>query len=211
MSENMGPSTLAGRSRIRQRILDLLSGEPGQRRHLREIARLARTSAGTASRELNRLLAAGVIERSVEGRQVYFQAKPAPSLVRTAEAPARYGAIDLTSGIRSGSPRPDSLGLAIARVLAHRLTEAYGDRLRGVYLYGSRARGDHDRDSDVDILIVLDTIEGYGRDLRLSSTAVADLSLASGLSISRVLASESSWRRRDRPFLRAVAADAVAV
>lgn len=106
---------------------------------------------------------------------------------------------------------PDPLGLATARILAHRLAGVYGDRLRGVYLYGSRARGDHDEDSDVDVLIVLDRVEAYGHDLRLSGEAVSELSLASGVSVSRVLASESSWRTRDRPFLRAVAADAVAV
>ncbi len=169
-------------------------------------------SAAEASRELSRLLAADLVERSVEGRQVYFQAKPVPEPGPVAEAPALYGAPDHPSGAaRSGSPRPDPLGLAIVRVLAHRLAEAYGERLRGVYLYGSRARGDHDRGSDVDVLIVLDKIEAYGRDLRLSSDAVSDLSLASGLSISRVLTSESSWRTRDRPFLRAVTADAVPV
>jgi predicted nucleotidyltransferase len=101
--------------------------------------------------------------------------------------------------------------VAIVRILDLRLRQAYGERLRGVYLFGSRARGDHEPDSDVDVLVVLDRIDGYGRDLRRSSDAVSDLSLASGLSISRVLASESSWRERDRPFLRSIAPDAVAV
>lgn len=58
---------------------------------------------------------------------------------------------------------------------------------------------------------MLDRVEAYGHDLLLSSEAVSEPSLASGVSVSRVLASESSWRTRDRPFLRAVAADAVAV
>lgn len=185
----------------------MIVAEPNSRRHLREIARLVGTSAGTASRELQKLVAAGIVERSVEGRQVYFQAKAAQDRQRmVAESPGAYGNTAVL-----GSRQPDLIGLAIVRILALRLRQAYGERLRDVYLFGSRARGDHDPDSDVDVLIVLDRIDGYGRDLRRSSDAVSDLSLASGLSISRVLASESSWRERDRPFLRSIASDAVAV
>jgi predicted nucleotidyltransferase len=32
----------------------------------------------------------------------------------------------------------------------------YGDRLYGVYLFGSRARGDHRADSDADVAVVLE-------------------------------------------------------
>jgi antitoxin ChpS len=31
----------------------------------------------------------------------------------------------------------------------------YGDRLKGLYLFGSRARGDHAADSDADVAVVL--------------------------------------------------------
>src|SRR3989304_409697 len=88
-----------------------------------------------------------------------------------------------------GSRQPDPIGVAIVRILGLRLRQAYGQRLRGVYLFGSRARGDHEPDSDVDVLIVLDRIEGYGRDLRLSGDAGSNLSLANGLPISRGLPS----------------------
>lgn len=37
--------------------------------------------------------------------------------------------------------------------LKRELIELYGERLRGVYLFGSYARGDFDSDSDVDILM----------------------------------------------------------
>jgi len=39
------------------------------------------------------------------------------------------------------------------------LTQLYASRLRGLYLVGSRARGDHRSDSDWDILIILDTCD----------------------------------------------------
>ena len=40
--------------------------------------------------------------------------------------------------------------------LKDELVKLYGPRLKQVLLYGSRARGDHQRDSDYDILVVLE-------------------------------------------------------
>jgi predicted transcriptional regulator with HTH domain len=77
--ENGAVVTLAlGRSKIRRRILDLLTSEPDVRLHLREIQRRARTSPGTASRELGRLVSAGLVEREAEGSQVYFRLASSP-------------------------------------------------------------------------------------------------------------------------------------
>ena len=79
MFENSPAIDLAvGRSSVRQCILALLMDEPGCRLHLREIQRRAGTSPGTASRELAKLVAAGVIDREAEGNQVYFRASTSP-------------------------------------------------------------------------------------------------------------------------------------
>lgn len=43
--------------------------------------------------------------------------------------------------------------------LVNRLGEHYGDRLRGVSLYGSVARGTHNAQSDIDVLVLLDRID----------------------------------------------------
>ncbi len=40
------------------------------------------------------------------------------------------------------------------------LRAALGDRLRAVVLFGSRARGDYDRDSDWDLLVIADCLPG---------------------------------------------------
>ena len=44
---------------------------------------------------------------------------------------------------------------ALLEQVKSRLGEAFGDRLEGVVLYGSEARGDAGRDSDVDVLVLL--------------------------------------------------------
>jgi antitoxin ChpS len=40
--------------------------------------------------------------------------------------------------------------------LKRRLERRFGDRFIALYLFGSRARGDHNPDSDVDVAVILD-------------------------------------------------------
>jgi predicted nucleotidyltransferase len=125
-------SLILGRSAIRRRILELFVADPDTRHHLREIARLAQTSAGTASRELGRLVVAELIERSVEGRQVYFRAVPSP-LFRSVGAVVRQ-----SSG---------------ARAVLRRALENVPAVDRAV-IFGSYAAGVTRPSSDIDLLVV---------------------------------------------------------
>jgi predicted nucleotidyltransferase/DNA-binding HxlR family transcriptional regulator len=205
MSEYTIP--LPGRSGIRRRILVLLLDTPGERLHLREIARRVGTSAGTAARELRRLQEAGLVHRRTEGRQAYFAAATGRAAPPSVDAAAATGIREAAAPYRAAAPDP--VGLAVARRLRRELQEAFGRRLVDVYLFGSRARGDNRGDSDVDILVVLDEIGSYADDLRRTGGATAALSLESGVSISRLLATAASWESRDRPILRTIAVEGV--
>jgi predicted nucleotidyltransferase len=66
--------------------------------------------------------------------------------------------------MNSGEEPVDRLSL-LRRVKAL-LENAFGDRLRGVVLYGSEARGEATPDSDIDILVLLIGPVALGRDLR---------------------------------------------
>jgi predicted nucleotidyltransferase len=67
-----------------------------------------------------------------------------------------------------------------------RLLALYGERLRGVYLFGSHARDEANEESDADILIVLDRVENYSREIDTTSELTSELSLEHGISLSRV-------------------------
>ncbi len=58
--------------------------------------------------------------------------------------------------------------------LKRELAALYGPRLKQVLLYGSRARGDFQEDSDYDVLVVLEGPLDYWKELR----RLADLSSA---------------------------------
>jgi predicted nucleotidyltransferase/DNA-binding transcriptional ArsR family regulator len=288
--ENSAAADLAvGKSAVRRRILALLMAEPDRRLHLREIQRQALTSPGTASRELGRLVAAGLVAREAEGNQVYFRSTSSPfaTMLRTmlvlppaaqmelplepetatsalapipdrvspaapaADKPAR-GRLEPTSlpvsvtlspapkprllrsvtatpkptGLPRSGPaessgasepagdaaaRPDPIGMETAGRMAELLGPIYERRLKGVYLYGSRARGQARPDSDVDVLIVLDRIDRYGDELELTSPTCASLSLELGLIVSRVLISENTWSSATSGQLATVRAEAVPV
>jgi uncharacterized protein len=89
------------------------------------------------------------------------------------------------------------------------LSHIYGDRLKGVYIYGSYARGQERSDSDIDIMIVLDDYQSYGKEIDRTGELVSKLSLEYGISISRVLMKEIQWMESDTPLLRNIRMDGI--
>lgn len=90
------------------------------------------------------------------------------------------------------------------------LAELYDRRLRGVYLYGSYARGDYDAESDFDVLVVLEGFACYGAEVDRTADLAARLSLQYGVSISLVFVRQGDWLAADTPFLRHVRDEAIA-
>ena len=58
-----------------------------------------------------------------------------------------------------------------------RLDVAYGNRLRGIVLYGSEAREDAQSDSDVDVLVLLEGPVDYRKDLKTNLDVLYPLAL----------------------------------
>ena len=87
------------------------------------------------------------------------------------------------------------------------LIRIYGDRLKGVYLYGSYARGDYRPGSDVDVMILLSDYKNYWKELRRSSQLASDVSLEYEVTVSRLLIKETQWQESAMPVVRNIHKD----
>lgn len=94
--------------------------------------------------------------------------------------------------------------------LKDRLADLYGERLKGVYLFGSYARDEADEESDMDVLIVLDQADNYSGEVNRTGEVTSNLSLKYGITISRVFASEKRWREDQTMFFLNLRDEAIA-
>lgn len=118
----------------RQRVLSLLLLNPDTDYHVRELARLTETNAGTLHKELARLAAAGLLLRKAQGNQVRYQAnRDSPVFPELAELFRK------TTGLVS--------------VIADALQPL---KPRLALIFGSIARGEETAASDIDLLLIGD-------------------------------------------------------
>jgi predicted nucleotidyltransferase len=122
--------------RGKRAILAQLFAHPDKRFYVREIARAAGAAPSLVQRDLATLTAAGILERTEEGRQVYYRANPGCPIFEELK-----GIATKTFGI----------GDALREML-----EPFRDRIRVAFVYGSVASGTHAARSDVDVMIVGD-------------------------------------------------------
>ena len=130
-SDNLS-ETLFGKTR--RAVLSLLYSHIGDAFYLRQIVRTAGVGLGAVQRELKQLSDAGIIQRTVRGRQVYYQAN--------SECPvfAELKALVMKT-------------VGIAGIIQAALVPL-ADRIRIAAIYGSVARSEEQRGSDVDLLVV---------------------------------------------------------
>jgi len=122
-----------GKSKIRKKIILSFVYNQGREFYLSEIARHAKTSAGTAQRELNKLLAQDFITFRKRGNLNIYRLNESYALLHEIESIVRK-----TFGIEA------ELGNELRK-------------MRGVlfaFLYGSYARGGFKSDSDIDLFII---------------------------------------------------------
>jgi type I restriction enzyme S subunit len=99
----------------------------------------------------------------------------------------------------------------ILRELKARLQELYGERLKGLYLFGSYARGDAREDSDIDVLMVLDDYEYTSDPISETSRIGSELSLKYDCLLSMIPMREADWQEREDSFLTNVRGEGVLV
>lgn len=80
-------------------------------------------------------------------------------------------------------------------------SEHYGEDLESLILYGSQARGDASKYSDIDILVILKRAFNYRQELENTSEFIGDISLEYDTVISRTFISQESFLDNNNPFL----------
>lgn len=120
--------------KTRQAVLALLYGHDKESFYLRQIVRAVSLGQGAAQRELAHLTAAGLLVRTRQGSQVYYQAN------RNAPVFAELKSLLVkTAGVA------DVLRSALA---------VHSDRIQAAFLYGSMATGRDTAASDIDLLVI---------------------------------------------------------
>ena len=96
-------------------------------------------------------------------------------------------------------------------MIRDRLSDVYGDRLKGVVQYGSEARGDAGPDSDIDVLILLQGPIDYGQELKTCVHATYSLVLEWERPISPEPVDAEEYEAGEWPLYRNVRREGVRV
>jgi uncharacterized protein len=99
---------------------------------------------------------------------------------------------------------------AILSDLRSELNGLYGDRLVKLILFGSRARGDAEPDSDIDVLVVLKGNVKPSVEIRRVGPITAALSLENDVVISCVFISEERYLSEQSPLMINIRREGVA-
>ena len=163
----------------RRRVLGLLLLHPDEQLHGREIARRTGLPAGTITRELGKLVLAGLLQREKRGNQQLYRADQSCPVFT-----------ELASILRKTSGVADVLAAAL---------EPVAEKIDLAFIYGSLARGQETAGSDIDLMLVGSL--GFDETVRLLWPLQAEL----GREINpQLLGRQEFAARAQEPFMRDV-------
>lgn len=136
----MSLSHLLFPNQYRRKVLALLLMKPQSWVHLRELARLTGASPGTLKKEMDALIAAGLLKSQKVGNQTQFSANTEHPVY-----PELSGLIRKTTGLHD--------------VLASAL-QPLAELVEVVFVFGSMARATEGSHSDVDVMVIGDASFG---------------------------------------------------
>lgn len=125
-------------TKVQQRVLAVLFGNPGRSFYANEVIALAGSGTGAVQRELAGLEAAGLVTVTRVGKQKHYQANAAAPVFEELR-----GLVLKTSGLA------DVLRAALAPLAA---------RISLAFVYGSVAKKQDTAKSDIDLMVVSDTL-----------------------------------------------------
>lgn len=158
-------------SKVQQRVLGLIFGQPERSFYTSEIVRTVHSGTGAVTRELSRLERSGLVSVERVGNQKHYRANR--------ESP-------IFEELQSLVIKTVALVDPIRKSLAH-----YSDKIKAAFIYGSVAKGTDTARSDIDLIIVGDELD-YS-DLY---SAVQDAEGALHRKIDPIFLSAKDWQRK---------------
>lgn len=140
-------------SGTQQRVLGLLFGQPERSFYATELINLAGAGSGAVQRELARLAQSGLVTVKAVGNQKHYQANPASPIYD-----------ELCGVVRKTVGLAEPLRAALAPLAM---------QIKAAFVYGSIAKKEDTASSDIDLMLVSDTLT-YG-DVVLALQAATEL------------------------------------
>ncbi len=158
-------------SKVRQRILALLYGDPDRSLHTKEIIRLSNSGNGAVQRELEAMTAAGLLTTKSIGNQKHYMANR-ESLLYTE--------------IRSIVLKTFGLSSVLQQTLG-----PVADKIRLAFVYGSIAKQEDNVNSDIDLMLIGDNLT-YADVF----TLLQDAEITLGRPINPTFYSPAEWNKK---------------
>jgi predicted nucleotidyltransferase len=158
-------------SKVQQRVLALIFGQPERSFYTSEIKRNVNSGTGAVERELSRLQRSGLVSIERIGNQKHYRAnRQSPIFAELHSLVIKT--VALTEPLRKS-------------------LEPYSDKIKAAFVYGSVAKGTDTARSDIDLLVI-------GDELSYSELYAALLNAenALGRKVSPKFLSPKDWRRK---------------
>jgi predicted nucleotidyltransferase len=158
-------------SKVQQRVLALIFGQPGRSFYTSEIIRNVQSGTGAVERELSRLQRSGLVSVERIGNQKHYRANH--------QSP-------IFAELRSLVIKTVALTEPLRKSL-----EPCADKIKAAFVYGSVAKGTDTARSDIDLMVI-------GDELSYSElyAALQDAENALGRKVSPTFLSPKDWRRK---------------
>lgn len=166
-----------------QQVLGLLYAQPEKSFYTKEILRLTGMGVATIKRELDRMVAAGILSLTRIGNQHHYQADPACPIYHEL-----LGIVKKTFGV------VDVINLALSPLAGH---------IDWAFIFGSVASGKETSASDIDLMIIGDV--GFSK----AVTALYSVQETLGREINPKIYSKKEWikmRKNNDAFIKEVLA-----